>query len=68
MLKILLLIIAGALGVAIFIFLFSYLFTFVLVMLGFFSFCWVIGVPITVKAGGKKIGYIRWTRFHSTQS
>ena len=39
-----------------------------LVMIGcflvIFSTAWIIGLPITIKQNGKKIGYVRWIKFY----
>jgi hypothetical protein len=56
----------GILAVGVLIFVFSYFVTLLLVLLGFFAICWALGYPITVKVDGKKVGYLRWTKFHST--
>jgi apolipoprotein N-acyltransferase len=45
-------------------FAFSYFLVLILLVLGFFALCWLVGIPITVKADGKKICYIRWTKFY----
>ena len=29
-----------------------------------FAAAWAIGIPITIKQNGKKIGYVRWNKFH----
>jgi hypothetical protein len=25
---------------------------------------WAVGIPITIKVNGQKIGYVRWTKFY----
>lgn len=35
-------------------------------MVVLFGIAWLVGVPITIKQDGTKIGYIRWTRFYRT--
>jgi len=57
-------IIVGILAIVVLIFAMTYFITFLFVMIGFFAFCGAIGFPITIKADGKKIGYIRWTKFY----
>lgn len=39
-----------------------------LVFAGLFVINWALGMPISIKRGGKKIGYVRWFTFHSTLS
>lgn len=33
-------------------------------MLLFFIVVWALGLPITVSVKGKKVGYIKWTKFY----
>jgi len=32
--------------------------------LAIFAAAWAIGIPITIKQNGEKIGYVRWNKFH----
>lgn len=31
------------------------------------ALAWMIGVPIAITRNGKKIGYVRWTKFYPTK-
>lgn len=36
-------------------------------MMVLFGLAWAVGIPITITSNGKKIGYIRWTKFYPTK-
>jgi len=36
-------------------------------ILGIFLLAWAFGIPITIKEGGVKTGYIRWFKFYKNQ-
>lgn len=29
---------------------------------------WMVGVPVTIKRNGKKVGYLRWFTFHEVKN
>lgn len=33
-----------------------------------FFLAWAVGIPITVKKDGTKVGYVRWTKFYPTSN
>ncbi len=35
--------------------------------LAIFVLAWAVGIPITIKENGVKIGYVRWTKFYPTK-
>jgi hypothetical protein len=35
-------------------------------MVVLFAVAWAVGIPITIKENGVKVGYLRWTKFHRT--
>jgi hypothetical protein len=35
-------------------------------MVALFAVAWAVGIPITIKENGVKVGYLRWTKFYRT--
>jgi hypothetical protein len=63
-LKLLGIVIFGLLAVMFIIFLGFYFLVILGCLLTILIVAWVFGIRITIKQNGRKIGYVRWTKFH----
>jgi hypothetical protein len=62
--KIFLVVLIGV-GMGLIIFLFSFWFFIAFIgMLGVFLSAWAVGIPLTIKERGKKVGHVRWFTFY----
>lgn len=66
-LKMIGLVVFAVIGVILITMFFSFIVIAAGAFIGIFLAAWALGIPITVKVDGQKIGYYRWGTFHPTR-
>ena len=44
--------------------LFAFAMFWVMLLLGIMVLAWAVGVPLIIKQGGQRVGYVRWFKYH----